>query len=84
MNNEWDAGRILAFAALTLSVRILTWLSTLGAMALFTYAVLFPATDRTIAAALFALLVFLPALYSEKKPRPVARPQPQYREEDAA
>ena len=62
-----EALRILGFAALTLSVRVLTWLSLLGGMALFGYAVLYPTTDRTIAASLFAALMFLPALWSEKK-----------------
>lgn len=77
-----EALRILAFAALTLSVRVLTWLSLIGGMALFTYAVLYPQMDRTIAAALFAVLMFLPALWSEKKPK--AKPTVRYVEEDAA
>jgi hypothetical protein len=64
-----EALRILGFAALTLSVRVLTWLSLIGGMGLFAYAVIYPTTDRTIAAALFAALIYLPSLWSEKKER---------------
>jgi hypothetical protein len=59
--------RILGFAALTLSVRVLTWLSLLGGLGLFGYAVVYPDENRTIAAALYAVLIFIPALWSEKK-----------------
>ena len=70
MNDETSfALRILGFAALSLSVRILTWLSLAGCIALFVYAVLYPTMDRTIAAALFAMLVYLPSLWNEKKER---------------
>jgi len=62
-----NALQILGFAALTLSVRVLTWLALLGGMALFAYAVLYPDLQRTGAACGYALLVFLPALWSEKK-----------------
>jgi hypothetical protein len=62
-----SALQILGFAALTLSVRVLTWLALLGGMALFAYAVLYPDLQRTGAACGYALLVFLPALWSEKK-----------------
>jgi len=62
-----DALKILGFAALTLSVRVLTWLALLGGMALFAYAVLYPDLQRTGAACGYALLVFLPSLWSEKK-----------------
>lgn len=65
-----DALKILGFAALTLSVKILTWLSMTGALSLFIYAMVEPQRERTIAAALFALLVFLPSLLMERKPRP--------------
>lgn len=79
-----EALRILAFAALTLSVRVLTWLSLIGGMALFTYAVLYPSDGRTVAASLYAALIFLPSLWSERKPRQQRAPVQQYREEDAA
>ena len=79
-----DAARILAFAALTLSVRVLTWTSLLAGVALFTYAVLYPSDGRTLAASLFAALIFLPALWSEKKPRAPRAPQHAYREDEAA
>jgi hypothetical protein len=85
MTNE--ALKILGFAALTLSVRVLTWLSLVGAMALFGYAVWLPSPERTLAAALFACLVFMPSLWSEKKQRPAAQPQPrqqQYQQESEA
>jgi hypothetical protein len=59
--------RILGFAALTLSVRVLTWLSLLGGSLLFGYAVIYPDQMRTIAASLYAVLIFIPALWSEKK-----------------
>ena len=62
-----NALQILGFAALTLSVRVLTWLALLGGMALFAYSVLYPDLQRTGAACGYALLVFLPALWSEKK-----------------
>ena len=62
-----NALQVLGFAALTLSVRVLTWLALLGGMALFAYAVLYPDLQRTGAACGYALLVFLPALWSEKK-----------------
>lgn len=62
-----NALQILGFAALTLSVRVLTWLALLGGMGLFSYAVLYPDLQRTGAACGYALLVFLPALWSEKK-----------------
>jgi hypothetical protein len=68
-NLTTEALRILGFAALTLSVRVLTWLSLIGGMGLFAYAVIYPTTDRTIAAALFAALIYLPSLWSEKKER---------------
>ncbi len=77
-----EALRILGFAALTLSVRVLTWLSLLGGMGLFAYAVIYPTTDRTIAAALFAALIYLPSLYSEKHKR--AQPPQRYQEQEAA
>lgn len=67
MNADTQALRILGFAALTLSVRVLTWLALLGGMGLFAYAVLYPDLQRTGAACGYALLVFLPALWSEKK-----------------
>jgi hypothetical protein len=70
-----DPLRILAFAALTLSVRILTWLSLLGGTALFAYAVIEPTNERTIAAALYAVLVYMPSLLIERR-RPVQRPRP--------
>lgn len=81
MNQEsamTEALRILAFAALTLSVRVLTWLALTGGMALFGYAVLYPNQDRTFAAALFAVLIFIPALWSEKREKR-AQPAPQVR-----
>jgi hypothetical protein len=78
-----EALRILGFAALTLSVRVLTWLSLLGGMGLFAYAVIYPTTDRTIAAALFAALIYLPSLYSEKHKR-AHPPQQRYQEQEAA
>ena len=62
-----DALKIFGFAALTLSVRVLTWFALAGGMGLFIYAVLFPDIQRTGAACGYALLVFLPALWSEKK-----------------
>jgi hypothetical protein len=77
-----EALRILGFAALTLSVRVLTWLSLIGVMAIFGYAVVFPSPDRTIAAALFAVLVFIPSLIMEKKERR-AQPMRQYESEAA-
>jgi hypothetical protein len=70
-----DALKILGFAALTLSVRVLTWLALLGGMALFAYAVLFPDLQRTGAACGYALLVFLPSLWSEKKQNRQAGPR---------
>lgn len=77
MNTE--ALRILAFAALTLSVRVLTWIALIGGMALFGYAVLYPNQDRTFAAALFAVLIFIPALWSEKREkRAQPAPRPSY------
>lgn len=85
MTNE--ALKILGFAALALSVRVLTWVSLLGGMALFGYAVWNPSDQRTVAASLFALLVFIPSLWSEKKQRPAAQPQPrqqQYQQESEA
>jgi lipid-A-disaccharide synthase-like uncharacterized protein len=77
-----EAMRILSFAALTLSVRVLTWLSLLGVTGLFIYAVLYPTIDRTIAAALFALLVYLPSLWTEKKERR-AQPVRQYQQQES-
>lgn len=84
MTNE--ALKILGFAALTLSVRVLTWLSLVGGMALFGYAVIEPSRERTIAAALFAILVYLPSLWNEKKERRAQQPAPQqrYQEQEAA
>ena len=76
MNENSQALRILGFAALTLSVRILTWCSLVGAMALFGYAVALPSTDRTIAAALFAVLVFLPCVINERRPKQAPRTRP--------
>ena len=64
-----EALKILGFAALTLSVRVLTWFGLAGSMGLFAYAVIFPDTLRIIAAALFAVLVFIPSLVTEKKER---------------
>jgi hypothetical protein len=84
MTEGMDAARILAFAALTLSVRILTWISLIGGMALFTYAVLYPGDARTLAASLYALLIFLPALWSEKRERRRPPAQQHYQQEDAA
>lgn len=77
-----EALKVLGFAALMLSVKILTWLSLLGAFSLFLYAMVEPERERTISAALFAALVFLPSLFMERKPRPptrvhtAAQPQP--------
>ena len=80
-----EALRILGFAALTLSVRVLTWLSLIGGMGLFAYAVVEPSRERTIAAALFAILVYLPSLWNEKKERRAAPQQIQrYQEQEAA
>jgi hypothetical protein len=81
-----EALRILAFAALTLSVRVLTWIALIGGMALFGYAVLYPNQDRTFAAALFAVLIFIPALWSEKREKRAqpAPQQPRYREDSEA
>ena len=77
-----EALRILGFAALTLSVRVLTWLSLLGGMGLFAYAVLYPDPLRTGAACAYAILIFIPALWSEKKEK---RPPPaRYTEQEAA
>lgn len=83
MTNE--AMKMLAFAAFTLSVRVLTWLSLIGGMALFGYAVVYPNQDRTFAAALFAVLIFIPALWSEKREKR-AQPaqQPRYEDREAA
>ena len=83
MTNE--ALKILGFAALTLSVRVLTWIALIGGMVLFGYAVLYPNQDRTFAAALFAVLIFIPALWSEKRERR-AQPaqQPRYHDTEAA
>lgn len=81
-DSSQQALRILAFAALTLSVRVLTWLSLVGGIALFAYAVLYPQQERTIAAALFAVLIFIPALWSERKPK--VKPTVRYVEEEAA
>lgn len=82
-----EALKILGFAALTLSVRILTWLSLIGGLALFGYAVLAPDHERTFAASLYAVLIFIPALWSEKRERRVPPPiqqQQRYQEQDAA
>ena len=79
-----EALRILGFAALTLSVRVLTWLSLIGGMGLFAYAVVKPSRERTIAAALFAVLVYLPSLWNEKKERRVAQAVQRYQEQEAA
>ena len=69
--------KILGFAALTLSVRVLTWLSLTGALGVFAYAVYEPTRERTIAAALFAILVYVPALVIEKRSQraPIRRQQ---------
>ncbi len=77
MTNE--ALRILGFAALTLSVRVLTWISLIGGMGLFGYAVWNPQPERTLAASLFAALIFIPALWSEKRERRIQQPAPQVR-----
>lgn len=83
MTNE--AMKMLAFAAFTLSVRVLTWLALIGSMALFGYAVWNPNPDRTIAAALFAVLIFIPALWSEKREkRQPQQPAQRYQEQEAA
>lgn len=82
-----EAMRILSFAALTLSVRVLTWLSLFGVTGLFIYAVLYPTMERTTAAALFALLVYLPSLWTEKKERraqSIRQYQQQQQESEAA
>lgn len=77
MTNE--ALRILGFAALTLSVRVLTWCAMIGGMGLFSYAVAYPSQERTIAAALFAVLIFIPSLWSEKRERRIQQPAPPVR-----
>jgi uncharacterized membrane protein YqjE len=79
-----EALRILAFAALTLSVRVLTWLSLIGGMSLFGYAIYEPNRERTIAAALFAVLMFIPSLWSEKKERRQPPPVQRYQDQEAA
>lgn len=80
-----EAIKMLSFAAFALSVRVLTWLALLGGMALFAYAVLYPDPQRTGAACGYALLVFLPALWSEKREkRAQAAQQPRYQESEAA
>jgi lipid-A-disaccharide synthase-like uncharacterized protein len=82
-----EALKILGFAALTLSVRILTWFGLAGSMGLFAYAVIFPDTLRIISAALFAVLVFIPSLIVEKKERraqPIRQYQQQQQESEAA
>ncbi len=80
-----EALKILSFAALALSVRVLTWLALIGGMVLFGYAVLYPNQDRTFAAALFAILIFIPALWSEKREkRAQPAPQPRYQDTEAA
>jgi lipid-A-disaccharide synthase-like uncharacterized protein len=78
-----EALKILGFAALTLSVRVLTWFGLFGSMALFGYAVAYPDDRRIIAAALFAILVFIPSLIVERKERR-AQPVRQYVESEAA
>jgi len=65
-----EALRILGFAALTLSVKILTWLSLTGAIAAFAYALIEPNRERTIVAAAYAVLVYLPSLFIERRPKP--------------
>jgi hypothetical protein len=79
-----EALRILGFAALTLSVRVLTWLSLLGGMALFGYAVLYPDPMRTAAACAYAVLIFIPALWSEKKTNRPPQQTVRYTEQEAA
>lgn len=80
-----EAIKMLSFAAFALSVRVLTWLALIGGMALFGYAVLYPNQDRTVAAALFAILIFIPALWSEKREkRAQAAPQSRYQESETA
>lgn len=80
-----EAIKMLSFAALALSVRVLTWIALIGGMGLFGYAVLYPNQDRTFAAALFAILIFIPALWSEKREKRVQpSPQSRYQESEAA
>jgi len=74
--NELQPYRILAFAALTISVRILTWTTVLVGSGIFIYAVIDPNQTRTIAAATYAILIFLPSIFVEKRRQPV-RPQQQ-------
>ena len=77
MTNE--AIKMLTFAAFTVSVRVLTWTAMIGGTALFGYAVLNPQPERTLAASLFGALIFIPALWSEKRERPARQPAPQVR-----
>ena len=68
-----DALKILGFAALTLSVRVLHLASRSSAAWRFAYAVLFPDLQRTGAACGYALLVFL-RLCGRKKQNQASRP----------
>lgn len=67
MDSTVEPLRILAFAALTLSVRVLTWIALTISSTLFAVAVVYPARERTIAAALFAILIYLPSIFVEKR-----------------
>lgn len=80
-----EALRILGFASLLVSMKILTWTAMLGGLGLFTYAVIQPTQERTIAASLFALLIFLPSILIERRlpPRQQRRAQPEEETEAA-